>query len=243
MHFTLGEAEQLSRTIEKGAESIHGVEVVICPSAIFLQAVANELHYAKMGAQNFYPREQGNITGEVSVTQVAEFVEYTIVGHSERRILFDEKNHFIREKIETALVRHLVPVLCVGESSEERRAGKTFYVLTKQLRECLHNIRLREGDHLIVAYEPVWAISGEKESHAATKQEIEKSTGVIKEFLHEHFGGGVSQTQIIYGGSTTPENCKEIFEVPGIQGALVGGASHKPELFLSIAKTLSEVQR
>ncbi len=243
MNFRLGEAESLSRSIEKGAEKIHRTTMVICPPAIFLEAVSRELHEVALGAQNFYPREAGNFTGEVSVTQVAEFGEYVIVGHSERRSHFHETDQFIQEKIDAALRHRLVPILCVGENAHERKAGKTFQVLNAQLRNGLHKIHLLEGKHLIVAYEPVWAISGSAESHAATKKEIEKAVALIQEFLHSHFGVHVSQTQIIYGGSTTPENCEEIFSVPGISGALVGGASHEAPSFLSIAQTLSEKQR
>lgn len=243
MNFTLGQAESLSRSIEKTAEKIHGIEMVICPPAIFLETVSHQLHFVKTGAQNFYPRESGNFTGEISVTQVAECAEYAIIGHSERRTLFYEGNDLIHDKVEIALTRHLVPILCVGESLAERRSGKTFTVVTEQLRQGLHHINLQEGDHLIVAYEPVWAISGSKENHAATKAEIEKPIGMIQDFLHEHFGTHVSHTQVIYGGSTTPENCREIFEVPGVSGALVGGASHTAESFLSIAQTLSEAKK
>lgn len=241
MHFGLSEAESVSRTIEKGTESIHGIEMVVCPSLVHMEAVSRELHNTKLGAQNFYPREEGNFTGEVSVRQVSEVSEYVIIGHSERRIFLHEKDDFIKEKIDSALRHHLVPILCIGENSEERNHGKTFHVLTSQLRNNLHRISLHEGDHLIVAYEPVWAISGSSNARAATRADIEKPVAHIKEFLHEHFGVHISQTQIIYGGSTTPENCKEIFETPNISGALVGGASREPESFLSIAKTLSQL--
>lgn len=240
MHLTLGEAESLSRALEKRAEKIHGIEMVICPSPIFLEPVSRELHFIKLGTQNFYPRESGNFTGETSVLQVAECAEYAIIGHSERRIHLHEDSELIREKIAIALKHHLVPILCVGESAAEKQSGKTFSVLTHELHKCLEQIILHEGDHLIVAYEPVWAISGNASSRAATREEIEKPVSHIQEFLNERFGNGVSQTQIIYGGSTTPENCQEIFHVPGVSGALVGGASLKADSFFTIAKTLSE---
>lgn len=241
MYFGLGEAEAVSRSIERGAEHIHGVEMVLCPALVHLQAVSHELNHVKMGAQNFYPREEGNFTGEVSVRQVAEMCEYVILGHSERRIFLHEKDDMIREKIESALRHHLVPILCVGENNEERKRGKTFQILSTQLKNCLQKIILKEGDHLIVAYEPVWAISGSTNAHAATRADIEKPVAHIKEVLHELFGIHVSQTQIIYGGSTSPENCKDIFETPHVAGALVGTASREPESFLTIAKTLSQL--
>lgn len=187
----------------------------------------------KIGAQNFYPQDQGAFTGEISLKMLKEYdIDYVIVGHSERRSIFNENDELIREKLEKVIAEKITPIFCLGETSEEREEKKTKKVLKRQLESAFVNISSGDAEKTIVAYEPVWAIGTGKN---ATKEIANEAIAYIREWFKEKYSAKTSERiRIQYGGSVKPENISEFMEMPDIDGALVGGASLKPEDFLAL---------
>ncbi len=187
----------------------------------------------KIGTQNFYPQDKGAFTGEVSLKMLKEYdIDYVIIGHSERRSIFKEDDNLIKEKLEKAISEKVTPIFCLGETLEEREAEKTKEVLQRQLESAFVNISSQEAEKIIVAYEPVWAIGTGK---TATKEMAEETIAFIRQWFEKKYSSKTSEKiRIQYGGSVKPENIKEIMEIPNIDGALVGGASLKPEDFLAL---------
>ena len=193
----------------------------------------------RIGAQNMHHNDKGAFTGEISPVMLSGVCRHVILGHSERRNLFHEDDAFVNRKVAAALDAGLSPILAVGERLEEREAGHTVDVITRQIRLGLESIPASQ--QLIVAYEPVWAIGTGK---AASAQEADETTGLIRRLLAgqygEEFAGGV---RILYGGSVTAENVAELMAQPEIDGGLIGGASLKPAEFISIARQAAEARR
>lgn len=185
----------------------------------------------KIGAQNFYPQDQGAFTGEISLNMLKEYdLDYVIIGHSERRSIFKEEEDLLREKLEKAIAEKITPIFCIGEILAEREAQKTEKVLEGQLESAFINISPQEAEKIIIAYEPVWAIGTGKN---ATKEMAEETISYIRLWFEKKYSSKVSERiRIQYGGSVKPENINEFMEMPNIDGALVGGASLKPEDFL-----------
>ena len=208
-----------SKTFQKDAKN----EVIICPPFTALSDVSEELKGSniKLGAQNMHFEEQGAFTAEISPIMLKELVKYVILGHSERRHIFNESDELINKKLKSALKHNLKPILCVGETLEEREKNKTKEVIKKQLTQSLKNIK----EKVIVAYEPVWAIGTGK---TATPEQAEEVHSYIKELLGDVI--------ILYGGSVKPQNIKELIAQPNIDGALVGGASLDAKSFAQIVK-------
>ncbi len=236
MHKTLKEAEDyLHRLLELvGAEP--PVELVICPSFTALALAARVLAGSPiaLGAQNGHPQKEGAFTGEVSMHQLADLgVRYVICGHSERRHLFGETDAFVAEKVNAAWAYGLTPILCVGETLEERRAGQAWEVVERQLRAALAD---GLSGPLVIAYEPVWAIGT---GVPAQPQDAQDMARRIRAWLVEHFGAAGKDVRIQYGGSVKPENAHAFLRLPDIQGALVGGASLDPDAFWRIALAAS----
>ncbi|MCL1786036.1 MAG: triose-phosphate isomerase [Alphaproteobacteria bacterium] len=199
-----------------------GVHVVICPPMPFLGAAS--VSNAYFGAQDVSAHENGPYTGEVSAEQIAETgAKYVIVGHSDRRILHFETNEIVAQKAARAAGAGLVPIICVGESAEERAAGRTFTVIEKQLRESIPAV----AADFIIAYEPIWAISP---APAATTGDIEKAHAHIYNVL-EQIG---KPAPVIYGGSVDAANASEIMSVKNVDGIMAGRASLAPGDFLPI---------
>jgi len=218
------------------------VELILCPSFTALGEVGEVIKKSdiKLGAQNVFYHEKGAYTGEVSVKQLQELgVEYTIVGHSERRQYQNETDEEINQKIKICLENDLTPILCVGEKFDERQDGKTDLVLIKQITKALQDIKLNSGQRLIIAYEPVWVIGS---GQAVEPLEAKRAAEVIGRLLLEFFSQDEVENNIsvIYGGSVDETNVKD-FVVPGIlEGVLVGGASLKAEKFISLIKAVSK---
>jgi len=187
----------------------------------------------KFGAQNFYPQDNGAYTGEISLKMLKEYgIDYVIIGHSERRSIFKEDYELLKEKLEKALSEKVTPVFCIGETLEDREGNKTDKVLTKQLESAFTNINSQDVEKIILAYEPVWAIGTGKN---ATKEMAEETIAFIRKWIENRYSSKISERiRIQYGGSVKPSNIKELMEMPNIDGALVGGASLKPEDFLSL---------
>jgi len=210
-------------------------EVIICPNYTSLAEIFELLKDSdiKLGAQNMHFEDKGAYTGEVSPVFLKEIgVDYVILGHSERRKIFGESDELINKKVKAALKHGLNPILCVGETLEEREQNITFKIIKEQLESCLANLEKANLDKLVVAYEPVWAIGTGK---TATKEDANEVIGYIRKWLSECISPKIaSSTRILYGGSVKPNNIKELMEMNEIDGALVGGASLKAEDFSKI---------
>lgn len=200
-----------------------------------INAVANQVQGTNIviGAQNMNDASEGAFTGEIAAKMLIEAgAKFVILGHSERRRLFNESNAFINKKIKRAIEEHLEPVLCIGETLEEHEKGLTEQVLTTQLTECLADLQPAQVTDLIIAYEPVWAIGTDKTATPAIAQEAHH---ICRKWLEQKFGEWLAQKIVIqYGGSVKPENAKEILEQSDIDGLLVGGASLSAETFSKI---------
>lgn len=219
------------------------VEIVVCPTYVALSDVQNVLcgTTIEVGAQNMYPKVNGAFTGEISPTMLNDLkVKYAIIGHSERRAIFNESNELINQKVRFSLEHQLIPIFCLGEVLEERESGKTFEVLEKQLKEGLKDIGPDEMKKTIVAYEPVWAIGTGK---VATNQQAQEAIHFIREELSKMYDPSVAnEVRILYGGSIKPENFTGILAQKDIDGGLVGGASLK-ESFVELVEIAQQMTK
>ena len=238
MNTTSDSAYILGYDISKLLSDKDMVDIIICPPYIFLDRVAQAVTGSgiRVGAQDVYPEPSGAFTGEVSAPMLAELVDFVIVGHSERRALFAESNTFIARKVAASIQAGLRPILCVGESLEDRHAGRAESVVSSQLLACL--VDETDVSRLLVAYEPVWAIgTGE----AATPQIAQDMMGAIRLALRSRFGDAADSVPCLYGGSVNGDNIQSFVRQPDINGALVGGASLSAESFAAIVAKASEV--
>ncbi|MBA7651631.1 Triosephosphate isomerase [subsurface metagenome] len=241
MHTTVREAIELVIKMRYELDRIDNVDKVICPPFVSLDAIKTRLEGStiKLGAQDLHFAEKGAFTGEISPQMVADLCDYVIVGHSERRQYFGETIEIVDKKVKAALKMELKPILCIGESPEENKAGKTEEVLTRQLSSPSARLYLLGG--IVIAYEPIWAIGT---GRPATGEQANKTIGFIRQYIAEEQGKSIAQeVRILYGGSVTAENIAEFVKQPEIDGALVGGASLKASEFLSIVKQTSEIKR
>jgi triosephosphate isomerase len=241
MHKTHLEAIQAVQKLSYLLDSTDGekVEVVICPPFTSLRSVgtmldADKLPYA-LGAQNVYPEDKGAFTGEVSPSMLAALkVRYVIVGHSERRQLFNEDDLFVNKKVRAVFATGMTPILCVGESLEEREADGTESKVAQQVRRAVDNVTPEQAATIVVAYEPIWAIGTGRTAEPADAGRV---VDVIRATLGEKFSAEVAAAvRVQYGGSVKPGNIREFMAHPEIDGALVGGASLDPEEFALIVK-------
>jgi len=213
---------------------------VVCPPTIWLAAVSaavgggsREPGGIGVGAQTMRAEETGAFTGETSPVMVAELAQYVILGHSERRQYDNEIDAGVAAKVASAVAHRLVPIACVGELAEERRAGLTAAVIERQLRAAISVLPRIGGSGLMIAYEPVWAIGT---GDAASGEDAQAAAAQIRAILAESDPAGANEVPILYGGSCTPDNAAEFFAEPDIDGALVGGASLNPESFARIVR-------
>lgn len=230
MHKTIPEAIDFLKTFRSHERG--GVEAVLCGPFLTLPALveATKGGTIGVGAQNMHWEEEGAFTGEVSPFMLQDLgVRYVIVGHSERRTLFGEKDESVRNKVKAALTHQLVPILCVGETIEERESGQTQEVVRRQTVEAVRGLSSQEMTRVIVAYEPVWAIGT---GRSATADDAQDVIAYIRRTLADRFDQAVAnQVRILYGGSVKPGNIEGLLEKEDIDGALVGGASLEPESF------------
>ena len=210
-------------------------EVVLCVpyTDLFYSLLAAQGTNIKIGAQNMHFAEKGAYTGEVSGKMLKAIgVEYVIIGHSERRQYFAETDETVNKKIKAAFENELKPIVCVGETLEQREAGIAFEVITEQTRKALEGLTNDQVQNTIIAYEPRWAIGTGK---TATAEDANESCKKIRDEISKIYGQNVAEGVIIqYGGSMKPENAKELLEMPDIDGGLIGGASLKAETFEKI---------
>jgi triosephosphate isomerase len=236
MNKTVEEARQLVFSMSLKLSQIPGVEKVLCPPFPALAAVAAMLEGLEvgLGAQNMFWEEAGAFTGEVSPTMVKEFCQYVILGHSERRTHFGESDTSVNLKVLAAESHELIPIVCVGETLEQYEAGRTDAVVTEQMHLGLGEVSPAFAPRLVIAYEPVWAIGT---GRASTGENANRVAGVIRAAMGEQFGSAAAQAvRILYGGSVTPANAADFFSRTEIDGALLGGASLKPQDFIAIVQ-------
>lgn len=237
MNKNMAETRELLAAMSAGLNEVGGVERVVCPPFTSLMVAAEILAGTEigLGAQNLHWEEKGAFTGEVAPGMVKELCGYVIIGHSERRAYFDETNETVNKKLLAAQKAGLTPIVCVGETLLQYEDGETQQIVSSQTREGLRGVSPELASSIVVAYEPVWAIGTGKASSAENAQNVHG--GMIRPVLAELFGTETAQAiRILYGGSVTAANAAEFFSQPDIDGALVGGASLKPEEFISIAK-------
>ena len=224
MNLTLEEANDYLDIIKKNI--IDQLEIIICPSFPFLPLFKNKDY--KLGAQNCYYLDKGSYTGEVSPLQLKTIgVSYIIVGHSERRIYFKENNELINDKLKAILKHNIKPILCIGETMEERLLHKTFIVLKKQLNEALKDIESDMLTDIVIAYEPVWAIGSGK---TPISQEIAEVINYIKDLIKKEYK--IDNIIVLYGGSVNLKNIKAITNIA--DGVLIGSASIDADNFINM---------
>jgi len=242
MNKTIAEAVDFVRSIRRGLNDIQGADRVLCPPFTALAAVKDVLLATGigLGAQNMYWEEKGAYTGEVSPEMLKELCQYVILGHSERRAFLGETDEGVNRKVKAALAHGLVPIACVGETEAQYDAGQTQDVVSGQVRGCLAGLSAEQVGGLVIAYEPVWAIGTGKAATAAGAGAVIGLTirGTVSQLYDEATAQAV---RIQYGGSVTPANIGEFMAHPDIDGALVGGASLKPD-FVDLVRIAAQTK-
>jgi triosephosphate isomerase len=235
MNKTATEAVDLVNEIHASVGSQNSVQVCVCPPYTSLAKVSELIEQSEvfLGAQNMNSESSGAFTGEVSAEMLRDlYVNFVILGHSERRQLYGETNSSINGKVLAAINNNLKPIYCIGETLEERESGKTLEVVRSQVREGLADFPASAIEHLVLAYEPVWAIGTGKTATDEMAQEVHAD---IRSVLSEMFGESAASTvRILYGGSMKPENALGLLAQPDVDGGLIGGASLTSRAFLGI---------
>ena len=237
MHFSTGQASLFLHKLDQMAPSYRDVEVVLCPNTLALQSLSLQVNHRKfhLGAQNCYYEDAGAFTGEISATQLRGLVHYVIVGHSERRHIFGETNKEIALKVQAVLRNGIQPILCVGETKQERREGETAHVIHDQVTSGLRNVSSDEIERIVVAYEPVWAIGT---GDYASAQDALTAAKLIRKHIRAMFGDKAAEdARVLYGGSVDGSNAGDFLRTDGIDGLLVGGASLKARVFTDIIES------
>lgn len=241
MNRTVAETRDLISKMDQPLREIQGVEKVLCPPFTSLLAASASLEGSGigLGAQNMHWEEKGAFTGEISPVMLKEFCQYVILGHSERRAYFGETDESVNRKLHAAQTFHLTPIICVGETLEEYESNRTSQVVARQISLGLKGVNPAFAPHIVVAYEPVWAIGTGKASSGENANQVHAR--VIRPALSDLYGEKTAQAiRVLYGGSVTAANAAEFFAQPDIDGALVGGASLKADEFIAIVKTAAK---
>lgn len=228
-------AVALAQAVAQGVSETNGVEVAVLPPSLYVHAVAAVLSDTpiRWGVQNVYWRPNGAYTGEISVAMAKDLgCSYAVLGHSERRHILGETDEDVNNKVRAVLDGGLIPIICVGETLEERESGQTLAVVERQLLAALAGVSQAQARQVVIAYEPVWAIGTGRN---ATPEQAEEVHRALRKLLADRYNGDVAEmVRIQYGGSVKPDNARDLLQQPNIDGALVGGASLKAEQFLKI---------
>lgn len=236
MNLNVSQASLLVHRLHDQIRLHRDVEVVLAPPILSLQPLSLQIDRRKfrLAAQNAYHKDEGAFTGEVSFAMLRDLVHYVIIGHSERRMYFHEDLPMIRDKVQAAVRNEITPILCVGETQLERREGHTRRVIHDQVVTALQNLTAREVAGIVIAYEPVWAIST-FQGVLAKPDEAAEVIRAIREQLEHLYGARVAnEVRILYGGSVNDQIARAYLEMDGCDGALVGGASLNPYSFAGI---------
>ncbi|MCD8283113.1 MAG: triose-phosphate isomerase [Opitutae bacterium] len=238
MNKTASEAGELARAIVAQIATLSAIDVLMCPPFTSIPKVSEIVGTSnvRLGAQNVSDKVSGAYTGEVSAAMLRDlYVSYVIIGHSERRSYYGETDAFINKKLLTCLDSNLIPILCVGETLEEREAGKVEEVIRTQLVGGLAGVPADKAETIVIAYEPVWAIGTGK---TATPEQAQEVHAFIRKTISEILGTEpASKIRILYGGSMKPANADELLAKPDIDGGLIGGAALKADDFLALVKS------
>lgn len=243
MHLNASQASLLLHRLQEHIKIHREIEVVLAPPMLTLQPLSVQLDRRKfrLAAQNAYHQDEGAFTGEVSFTMLRDLVHYVIIGHSERRRIFHEDLDMVRDKVAAAARNEITPMLCVGETKQERKEGETKQVLHDQLMTALSNLTSAEVRSSVIAYEPIWAIGT---GDVAKPDQVEGAVSYIRSYVTDVFGPKAGKgVRILYGGSVVPDVIAGFLEVPGVDGFLVGGASLNYHSFSEIITATRRWQR
>lgn len=244
MHLNVSQASLLLHRLQERTRMHRNIEVVLAPPMLALQPLSLQIDRRKfrLAAQNANAKDEGALTGEISFTMLRDLVHYVIIGHSERRMFFHETLPMIRDKVQAAIRNEISPILCVGETQHERKEGLTRRVLHDQVTTALYNLTAREVSEVVIAYEPVWAIST-FEGRLAKPHEAEEAIAYIRHQVAQLYGERVAnQLRVLYGGSVDDQTVRGYLDVAGCDGALVGGASINPYKFAGIIDAAYRLQ-
>jgi triosephosphate isomerase len=237
MYKTVHDAVLFAKELRSLVKDVQDVEIVVGPPFTAVHGVAEALRNTNVGvaAQDLYWEREGAFTGEVSAEMIREAgAEYVIIGHSERRRVFGDTDEAVNKKLMAALAADLTPIVCVGETLEERDGGQMMAVLDRQVREGLKGLSADQVAAIVIAYEPVWAIGTGRN---ATPAQAGEAHAAIRARLAEWWSAdAAAQCHILYGGSVKPDNVKDLMALPDVDGALVGGASLDPQSFFKIVQ-------
>jgi triosephosphate isomerase len=236
MHLNTHQASTLVHRLHEHIQVHRDIEVVLAPSMLTLQPISLEIDRRKfrLSAQDAYPKDEGPYTGEVSFAMLRELVHYTIVGHSARRIYFGESLETVRDKVESAVRNGITPILCIGETKQERNAGETKQVIHDQLTTALSNITSDDIENTVIAYEPVWAIST-FDGEPSRPDDMQKAMAYIRYQIKELYGARAAENvRVLYGGSVDDSDARAYLELEDCDGVLVGAASLNYKQFAGI---------
>lgn len=244
MHLNASQASLLVHRLQERTRLHRHIEVVLAPTLLTLQPLSLQIDRRKfrLAAQNAYYKDEGAFTGEVSFTMLRDLVHYVIVGHSERRMYFHEDLPTVREKVAAAIRNEISPILCVGETQHERKEGMTKRVLHDQVTTALANLTAREVAEVVIAYEPVWAISTFQGEYAKP-DEVAERMSYIRHQIAALYGEKVAAAvRLLYGGSVDDTTVSGYLQIDGCDGALIGGASINPYKFANIIEAAHRLQ-
>jgi triosephosphate isomerase (TIM) len=244
MNLNVSQASLLVHRLQERTRMHRHIEVVLAPTMLALQPISLQIDRRKfrLAAQNAYHKDEGAFTGEVSFSMLRDLVHYVIVGHSERRIYFHEDLPTVRDKMQAAIRNGLTPILCVGETQQERKEGFTKRVLHDQVTTALANLTAREVSDIVIAYEPIWAISTFQGQLAKPGEAAEAIAYIRYQVAHLYGEKVAAAVRILYGGSVDDQTVRGYLEVEGCDGALVGGASINPYKFAGIIEAAHRLQ-
>ncbi len=243
MNLTVNEASLFVHRLDDLVGKRRGVEIVLAPTMLAVQPLHLQVqhHHFNLAAQNFYWRDHGAYTGEVSASQLRGLVQYGLVGHSERRHVFGERSKDIRSKVQAAVRNGITPVLCIGETASERADGETADTIHDQLIGGLANITSVEVEHIVVAYEPVWAIGTGK---FAAPRDVSRAVKLIRKQIKQLFGAlAAKHVRVLYGGSVNVDNASAYLQIDGVDGLLIGDTSLDVRAFAEIIKKADVIDK
>lgn len=244
MHLNVHQSSLLLHRLNQRIKIHRDIEIVLAPSMLSLQPLSVEIDRRKfkLAAQDAYFKDEGGYTGEVSFAMLGGLVKYAIVGHSARRLYFGETLETIRDKVAAAVRNSIIPIICIGETKQERDEGLGRQVIHDQLTTALMNVTSRDLDHIVLAYEPVWAIST-FDGILAKPYEIEQAIKYIRTEVSELYGQRAADAvQILYGGSVDDQDIRAYLEVSGVDGALVGAASLNYQQFSNMVDIANQLR-
>ena len=240
MHFNVPDSSMYAHKLSELIKVYRDVEVVVAPTMLAVQTLSLQVNYRqiKLAAQNFYHKDSGSYTGEVSANMLRGMVNYGIVGHFERRNIFMESDKEVRKKVEAAIRNHIKPIICVGETLQERMDNETKAVLHDQVYSSLVDVTKEDLKNIVIAYEPVWAIGT---GVNAMPEDVRKAARMIRRQISDLYGQKIGKKiQVVYGGSIEPEIAGDYAKMQEIDGLLMGGASLSADKFSQIVEKIYE---